>query len=174
MATTALVRTLPSVGPSAVKPSRVCLNVALNVPVWPSAGVGFARFGMSSQFGVAELAKTFAWTVPKIFTGNRDVDSTLVCASSATCAVRSSTAGSCRRLIAWLSRRVRGLQRGKFRAQLGDLCSHLRQLPSDVVLLLSGCRHVDHGEQKQQKSNAPDLGEAHPHKTHVLPENNNR
>ena len=93
-ATTALVLTLPSVGPSAVTPSRVCLSVALNVPVCPSAGVGLTRFGMSSQFGVAELAKTCVCTVPNNFTGNRDVDSTLVCASSATWVRSSSTAGS--------------------------------------------------------------------------------
>jgi hypothetical protein len=79
-----------------VKPSLVCRKVALKVPGWPSAGGGFTRFGMSSQFGVAEFAKTSACTVPKTFTGNFDVDSTLVWASSATCALRSSTvAESC-------------------------------------------------------------------------------
>ncbi len=81
------------VGPSAVKPMRVWRRLALIVPPWPSAGVAATMFGLSSQLALAEFAKTPAWTVPNSFTGKRVVDSTFVCASSATWVCSISTAG---------------------------------------------------------------------------------
>ena len=59
-----------------------------------------------------------------------------------------------RRLIAWLYRRARGLQRGKFGAQLGDFFSQLRQLPSDVGVHLLSCNSGSHhAGQKHQECN---------------------
>ena len=92
-ATTALVRAAPITGPSAAKPIRVWRRLALIVPPCPSAGVAATMFGLSSQLALAEFANTPAWTVPNSFTGKRVVDSTFVCASSATCVWSISTAG---------------------------------------------------------------------------------
>ena len=106
---------------------RVWRRLALIVPPWPSAGVAATRFGLSSQLALAEFANTLAWTVPNSFTGKRVVDSTFVCASSATwvCSISTAggagaSAGTCRR------------QRVDLRAQLAHFGAKRRKLAREV------------------------------------------
>src|SRR2546422_5095160 len=84
----------PIIGPFTIAPRRLWRSVELNDPVGSEGLRAKATLGLSIQSASPVLKNVLDTSAPKIFTGNREFDSTLVCACSATCALRSGTAAS--------------------------------------------------------------------------------